>query len=501
MRILILLIYSCTFPITALAFQWESISFLERQASSHIYELGDSLLEFSYRHSDLTFTYCDTFSQITSQIIIDPTVSTSDRIKTIISLGNRRYKLAVNQYLPGLDEYTKPYFYCFDTGDTGLIEERFRVCDLPQGTYLIDASPIQNGGFMVLYTIGDNPTWWRVSRVSDAGDILWTESIIEDPLPYGITRAIGMCQSTTDPSQYYIFSQIHHSPPGPFFAQVTSIDTSGSILWVEEYQWPGGVFGYEVTEMESFNDGTYGIVGTGSNVVVYLHISVDGENLGIFTYWTDKLSHSNTTHSLVVGGERLLVLAEFENDDEHTVVGLIYMNEEGDSLESHMFHPDTVTTHFQGPMLLRPDGKVMLWVHGYYWDRRNQQIDTDILYTLYPDGRPGMVDEPFDILPATLSLSCAPNPFNSTLTLRIQSPHAIAGGVGGVFLRIYDISGRLVADLLSGVTPALRESASRSLRPEAQSLTWDASSSPAGVYFVRLQSGADIVTQKVVLMR
>ncbi len=115
-------------------------------------------------------------------------------------------------------------------------------------------------------------------------------------------------------------------------------------------------------------------------------------------------------------------------------------------------------------------------------------------------------------------LSVSPNPFNSMLTIRylaspsvnggvsqsphaianqMQSPHAIAGGVGRVSLRIYDLSGRLVTDLLSrrGVLQyAPTTSATRTA-------VWDASAVPAGVYLVRLQSGSEVSTRKVVLMR
>ncbi len=91
-------------------------------------------------------------------------------------------------------------------------------------------------------------------------------------------------------------------------------------------------------------------------------------------------------------------------------------------------------------------------------------------------------------------LSVSPNPFNSMLTIRFSaSPHAIAGGVGGVSLRIYDISGRLVIDLLDLPHSKLQTPNSK--------LIWDASSVPAGVYLVRLQSGTDVSTQKVVLLR
>ncbi len=108
-------------------------------------------------------------------------------------------------------------------------------------------------------------------------------------------------------------------------------------------------------------------------------------------------------------------------------------------------------------------------------------------------------------------LSVSPNPFNSMLTIRFsgfptarwggtQSPHAIAGGVGGVSLAIYDVTGREVANL-SSLVFANEVKQSSSLIPHPSSLSWNASSVPAGVYLVRLQSDTEISTRKVVLMR
>ena len=99
------------------------------------------------------------------------------------------------------------------------------------------------------------------------------------------------------------------------------------------------------------------------------------------------------------------------------------------------------------------------------------------------DGRFG--DRPY----ATELLSVSPNPFNSILTIRFS----LNPGFGEAGLRIYDLSGRIVKDLLDLPQSKLQTPNSK--------LVWNASSAPAGVYLVRLQSGSDISTQKIVLMR
>jgi len=95
-------------------------------------------------------------------------------------------------------------------------------------------------------------------------------------------------------------------------------------------------------------------------------------------------------------------------------------------------------------------------------------------------------------------LSANPNPFNSSTTIRyFQSPHAIAGGVGGVSLRIYDLSGRLVADLLPG-RGGSRTAPTKSVE---HSVVWNADGLPGGIYLIRLEAGSHVETLKIQLIK
>ena len=75
-------------------------------------------------------------------------------------------------------------------------------------------------------------------------------------------------------------------------------------------------------------------------------------------------------------------------------------------------------------------------------------------------------------------------------------------------LAIYDVSGREVVRLVDGgssVNPPWltgRNSADRrGSAEETSSATWNAASVPAGVYLVRLQTGQEVSTKKIVLIR
>jgi hypothetical protein len=78
-----------------------------------------------------------------------------------------------------------------------------------------------------------------------------------------------------------------------------------------------------------------------------------------------------------------------------------------------------------------------------------------------------------------------PNPFNATTTIT----YALARP-GVTELAIYDLQGRRVTTLINAAQPA-----------GAHRVTWDAAAAPSGTYFVRLQSGATLFTQKLLLLK
>jgi hypothetical protein len=88
-------------------------------------------------------------------------------------------------------------------------------------------------------------------------------------------------------------------------------------------------------------------------------------------------------------------------------------------------------------------------------------------------------------LPSELALNASPNPFNPTTTLTFTLPEA-----GNVNLAIYDVAGRLVAELANGYRDA-----------GSHQETFDASRMASGVYIVRLESANQSALQKIVLMK
>jgi len=88
-------------------------------------------------------------------------------------------------------------------------------------------------------------------------------------------------------------------------------------------------------------------------------------------------------------------------------------------------------------------------------------------------------------LPMSLSLSAYPNPFNATISLKVEIPVS-----GLVELRAYDLLGRKVATVFRG-----------ELAAGPQRLIWQAQDVPAGVYWIEAETGSGQKVQKVVVLK
>ncbi|TKJ37941.1 hypothetical protein CEE37_13330 [candidate division LCP-89 bacterium B3_LCP] len=91
-----------------------------------------------------------------------------------------------------------------------------------------------------------------------------------------------------------------------------------------------------------------------------------------------------------------------------------------------------------------------------------------------------------EVIPDAYSLEQNyPNPFNPATVISYKLPDA-----SRVHLSVYDVNGRLVADLINGWRDA-----------GAHQVTFDGSDLPSGVYFAKLQAGDFNHTQKIILLK
>lgn len=95
-------------------------------------------------------------------------------------------------------------------------------------------------------------------------------------------------------------------------------------------------------------------------------------------------------------------------------------------------------------------------------------------------------DQPSPASPNEYTLDIWPNPFNSTARIRFE-----LGSPAEVELAVYNLVGQSVAILVS----------SQELTAGSHQFSWDASGMASGLYFVRLEAGAAVESQKLLLVR
>ena len=94
-------------------------------------------------------------------------------------------------------------------------------------------------------------------------------------------------------------------------------------------------------------------------------------------------------------------------------------------------------------------------------------------------------DTPIEVADDHLLLTAYPNPFNNQSVISMS-----IGQAGSVQLTVYDIQGREAAELYNGYAAA-----------GLHQLPFDGSGLTSGVYFVRLQSGSEIQTIKLLMVK
>ncbi len=119
-----------------------------------------------------------------------------------------------------------------------------------------------------------------------------------------------------------------------------------------------------------------------------------------------------------------------------------------------------------------------------YSDDGDKQDTVEVAYKLL---HPTFVNsDAGDMIPTELRLHEAyPNPFNPATTVKLEVPHR-----QDIRVEVYDLRGRLVTSLHDGELDA-----------GFHSFTFDGSTTSSGSYFIRMQAGDKVQTQKCVLLK
>ena len=99
---------------------------------------------------------------------------------------------------------------------------------------------------------------------------------------------------------------------------------------------------------------------------------------------------------------------------------------------------------------------------------------------------PGTSIDENESLPLEFSLAQNyPNPFNAATTIKYSLPEE-----SQVTIEIYNILGRKIETLVSGIQPA-----------GSYSVVWDAENQPSGIYFYRIDAGAHVESKNCLLLK
>jgi hypothetical protein len=152
------------------------------------------------------------------------------------------------------------------------------------------------------------------------------------------------------------------------------------------------------------------------------------------------------------------------------------------------------TSHGNGSFAWRERQSFPVGTEAHYYARirmlDNAQLWTGPVYVKYdPSAVTGVGDG--SLGGAKLALAASPNPAFG----RVTASFTLSSAVGHADLRIFDAAGRLVNTLISGPVAAGTQ------RIEWTGLDENGRSSPAGIYFMNLRVGKDVVSRKVLFVR
>jgi hypothetical protein len=229
---------------------------------------------------------------------------------------------------------------------------------------------------------------------------------------------------------------------------------------------------YDYPEAYYFSgSGTYRIEWEDSNDQLIIHQPYNGYWFShhVVKIWDVFLREGHFyTFSLHIGGPRDMGIALFKSNGDDYYAGRSDAEESSDRAGTY----DEIISNYEAP---RTDWYgFVVWSNdeeaGPYTIEFENEVDD-----LSSSGKPGEF---------TL-MNNYPNPFNSVTVLKYDLPRKSV-----VNLTVYDLTGRLVTELVNEIQSA-----------GYHSVTWDASGVASGVYFYRLQAGDFVQTKRMTLLK
>lgn len=339
--------------------------------------------------------------------------------------------------------------------------------------FLQSAQPTNDGGYILAGNsnpIGASVMNFLLVKTDSAGDTLWTHAY--GALGYDFVYSV---QQTADDG--FIVAGYTDPPGAPVEdAVVLKTDSNGDSLWMRTY---GGMDSDKAHSVQQTDDGGYIFAGT---TISY------GAGLNDF-YLVKTDSNGDTLWTRTFGGSGVEIAYSvlLAADGGYVIAGSVSISGAGDCyLVKTDSAGDTLWTRILGSASydgvnaagLTADGGYILAGYNYATDYNFYVIKTG---PEPPNSAPLLINTP---LQYSLHPNF-PNPFNAATTISYDLPQT-----GYSSLRVFDLLGREVAVLASGVAQA-----------GSYHITFDGSHLASGLYYAQLETGEFSRTRKLVLLK
>jgi hypothetical protein len=336
---------------------------------------------------------------------------------------------------------------------------------LNEAGYSVQQTSPDNGYIITGYTASYGAGSWDVYliKTDSSGDTLWTQA-------FGGTESdVGYNVQQTSDGGYIITGRTSSFGAGSFDVYLLKTDSNGSILWTKTFGGTELDMGYSVQQT---SDGGYIVTGGTSSYgagwadVYLIKTDSSGDTLWTQTYggiWGENGSsiQQTTDGGFIVAGTTM----SFGSPGDDNFY-LIRTDSSGDTLWTQTFGG---TNTDQGTSVQQTsDGGFI--VTG---TTRSYGAGGFDVYLIKLEPETGIEEESESITPSITLGSIDPNPFSSNLSITCSIPEQ-----NTVKLAIFDLTGRLVEELISDQLPA-----------GTHTLIWSPSESiPNGCYLIEFNA-------------
>ncbi|MDP8237739.1 MAG: T9SS type A sorting domain-containing protein [Candidatus Hatepunaea meridiana] len=404
----------------------------------------------------------------------------------LIALPDGHYVLVGNM-LTELenDEYGESDIFLFEFNDNG-DSLNYTIWESDDYVFMKDVVELDDGGYIFIAYIESNDHQdkeYIAIRVNSEGEVIWEETI-QHPVPdfdlYDISRAAD--------GNFLICGKIYITRPNRGnYGHILSIDSDGEILWrqnIESFSGRSGSF----VESLTISNNSFAVIGTVGSGGIHDNIWYSTFNPEFENDVNKRIMNIEVglVNGITLPGSNIFILTRIEDqnypNDYQRGYLLVHINEEGDSLDSHFWMPDSLA---YARIINTSDGGAAIVGRRNIHPRSTRYRDVIIKIAPIEDNDIAEGFKSNDFPHTVCLMPSYPNPFNSTTRISYE-----LNDIMNVEVSIFNTLGQQIAVLDRGERAA-----------GTYNLTWNADNVPSGIYFIKLITPTVKLTRKVLLVR